>query len=337
MGEKIRAYQLTETPEGVRGHHTTIPFSELGEGDVLVKTTYSSVNYKDGLAGTGKASIARELPLVGGCDGAGIIVEPGESGLKIGQRVAMVGASLSERHNGGYCDYMRVPSAWVDALPESLSTWEAAAFGTAGITAARAIDRLEAWGITPDSGPIAVTGASGGAGTLGVAMLAQRGYEVVAFSGKPEAHDLLLKLGASQVLPRPDLSGKPKPLERGQWAGAIDNVGGDTLAWLIRTTRPEGAIAAYGNAGGNQLNTTVLPFILRGVSLLGINVTALAKDVRHRLWRDYAATLSSEVLKLIGSTVDFADLPQAHERIVSTSTIGRIVVRISDDDGVPSA
>lgn len=335
MNEDVFAYQLAETPEGVRGHHTTISWDHLGEGDVLVKTSFASVNYKDGLAGTGRATIARELPLVGGCDGTGVIVEPGESGLAVGQRVAMVGASLSERHNGGYCEYMRVPNGWVDELPEHMTTWEAAAFATAGVTAAAAIIRLEEAGITPESGPIAVTGASGGAGTLGVAMLAQRGYEVVAFTGKPEARELLLELGAARVEPRPEIPEKPRVLEHSTWAGAIDNVGGDTLAWLTRTMMPGGAIASYGNAGGNKLNTTVLPFILRGVSLLGVNVTALPKDLRHRIWFDFAGKLPRETFLKIGQTVEFADLAEAHERIVNTKVTGRIVVHVSDADGAP--
>ncbi len=333
--QSMRAYQLHETDDGVRGHFINATPEDLGEGDVLVRTTYSSVNYKDGLAGTGKATIARTLPLIGGCDGTGVVVHAGESGMAAGQRVAMIGASLSERHAGGYCEYMRVPNSWVDPLPDHLGTWEAAVFATAGVTAAAAILRLEAVGITPSSGPVVVTGASGGAGTLGVAMLAQRGYEVTAVTGKPEAAQLLTELGAAEIQPRPDLSGKPRALEHGHWAAAVDNVGGDTLAWLIRTMQPGGAIASYGNAGGNALHTTVLPFILRGISLLGVNVTALPFDLRHRIWTELAGKLPLETFRKIGHTVDFDDLPAAHERIVTEGVIGRTVVHISDVDGAP--
>lgn len=333
MSTTVAAYQLVETDEGVRGRHTRIPLEDLGEGDVLIRVTYSSVNYKDGLAATGRAPIACRLPLVGGCCAAGTVVEPGESGLPADTVVAVVGATLSEQHNGGYCEYLRVPAAWVVAVPEAFTSRQAAAIGTAGVTSAMAVVKLEDAGVTPESGPIAVTGASGGAGSLAVALLAARGYEVTALTGKPEAEDLLRDLGAANVAPRPDTSGT-RPLERGTWAGAVDTVGGDTLAWLTRTVAPGGSIAAFGNAGGNRLTTTVLPFILRGINLLGVTVTFPAAELRERVWELLASSLSREALDAIATDVDFEDLDDALRRIVTTGVVGRQVVRIGGEAAV---
>ena len=300
MSTTVAAYQLVETDEGVRGRHTRIPLEDLGEGDVLIRVTHSSVNYKDGLAATGRAPIARRLPLVGGCCAAGTVVEPGESGLPADTVVAVVGATLSEQHNGGYCEYLRVPAAWVVAVPEAFTSRQAAAIGTAGVTSAMAVVKLEDAGVTPESGPIAVTGASG---------------------------------GAANVAPRPDTSGT-RPLERGTWAGAVDTVGGDTLAWLTRTVAPGGSIAAFGNAGGNRLTTTVLPFILRGINLLGVTVTFPAAELRERVWELLASSLSREALDAIATDVDFEDLDDALRRIVTTGVVGRQVVRIGGEAAV---
>ncbi|MDO4888827.1 MAG: YhdH/YhfP family quinone oxidoreductase [Actinomycetaceae bacterium] len=324
------AFQLIDTDAGVRGRHTRIRMDELGEGDMLIRVTHSSINYKDGLAATGRAPIARTLPLVGGCCAAGVVVQPGESGLEPGTVVSVVGATLSEQHNGGYCEYLRVPSAWAMPVPEPFTAWEAGAIGTAGVTAAIALIKLEDAGCLPGSGPVAVTGASGGSGSIAVALLAARGYEVTALTGKPEAADFLRELGAAHIEPRPDTS-STRPLEKGRWAGAIDTVGGPTLAWLIRTTRPGGAIAAFGNAGGNRLDTTVLPFILRGVSLLGVTVTFPAPALRTRVWQLLAESLSPRALRSIASEISFEELDGALERIVTTGITGRIVVRIGEE------
>ncbi|MCF2707216.1 acryloyl-CoA reductase [Arcanobacterium haemolyticum] len=324
----FRAYELRDTDEGVRGHLTHLTPESLGEGDVLVRVSHSSVNFKDGLAATGRAPIARSLPLIGGCNASGIVVDPGSSDLRVGQSVTVIGASLSEKHPGGYAEFMRVPSSWITPLPESISAWTSMAVGTAGLTAAMAIRKLELAGLHPDQGPVAVTGASGGAGTLAVAMLAARGYKVTAVTGTPEAEGLLRELGAHDIQPRPDLSGKPRALDHAHWAGAVDTVGGDTLAWLVRTTLPGGSVAAFGNAGGNALATTVMPFILRGVNLLGVTVSFPSIEVRDEAWAIVSSSLSDEVLHKVTRTISFDELDASLKAIVDNEIVGRVVVEI---------
>lgn len=328
----IAAYVLRETVEGVRGAMATVGPDDLGEGDVLIRVTHSSVNYKDGLAATGRAKIAQTLPLIGGCNASGIVADPGESGLHAGQKVTVVGASLSEKHPGGFAEFVRVPGSWVAPLPEGMTTWESMAIGTAGLTAAMTIHKLEKnGGLHPSSGPVAVTGASGGSGTLAVAMLAKRGYDVTAITGTPSSEALLRQLGATQVLARPDVSARTRPLEHASWVGAIDTVGGDVLAWLLRTTLPGGSVAAFGNAGGNALNTTVLPFILRGINLLGVTVSFPDPAFRAQMWDQVAADLPHSALEAVTQTIAFTELGGALEAIVENRTVGRVVVELSSE------
>lgn len=329
MSDDAAAYQLFDTPEGVRGRYTRVPLSELGEGDALLRVTHSSVNYKDGLAATGRATIARSLPMIGGCCAVGVVLEPGQSGLEVGAPVSIVGATLSEQHNGGYCEYLRVPSSWLTPVPPVFSLFDAAAIGTAGVTAAMAVLKLEQAGVNQAAGPVAVTGASGGSGSIAVAILAERGYDVTAFTGRREAADYLVSLGAARVEARPDTSGK-RPLEKGQWAGAVDTVGGSTLAWLTRTAAPGASIAAFGNAGGNTLNATVLPFILRGINLLGVTVTFPSDAVRTRTWNLLEESLRPEALHAIASEIAFDELDSALVSIVEEGIRGRVVVRIAE-------
>lgn len=322
-----RAFELYESPAGVRGRFATLGAEALGEGDALVRITHSSVNFKDALAASGKAPIARTLPLIGGCNASGILVESGESGLPEGTAVTVVGATLSEKHPGGYAEYMRVPSAWLQPLPEGMSLWASMAIGTAGLTAAMAIDKLEKAGLTPSAGPVAVSGASGGSGSLAVAMLAHKGYEVTAITGKESSHDYLRSLGAAEVIGRPEPSSRP--LEHAHWAGAVDTVGGPMLSWLLRTTNVGGSIAAFGNAGGNDLPITVLPFILRGVNLLGVSVSFPEPAYRQRMWEAVAESLPEPLLAQITATVPFEELPGALESLIEGKVQGRIVVEIS--------
>ncbi len=325
----MRAYVLRETPEGVRGSLGTTTAKDLGEGDVLIRVTHSSINFKDGLAATGRAPIARTLPLIGGCNASGVIVDPGSSGLSEGSPVTVIGASLSEKHPGGYCEYVRVPASWVTPLPQGVSLWGSMAVGTAGLTSAMAIRKLEAVGLTPHAGPVAVTGASGGAGTLAVAMLASRGYSVTAITGTPKAEALLRELGADDVIERPDLSGTPRPLDHAHWAAAIDTVGGDTLAWLLRTALPGASVAAFGNAGGNAVSTTVMPFILRGVNLLGVTVSFPSDDVRTQSWEIVRSSLPDDILGRLTRTVSWEDMDRELHAIVENQIIGRVVVDLS--------
>lgn len=327
--ETARAYQLQETGEGVRGVLTELPVAGLGSGDLLVRVTHSSVNYKDGLAATGTAPIARRLPLVGGIDAAGVVVEAA-GGHAVGDEVVVTGFDLSEKADGGYADYLRVPAEWAVRLPAGLTRHDAMALGTAGVTAALGIHQLEHNGLRPGQGPVAVTGASGGVGAIAVAMLAGLGYEVTAFTGKTDSHDLLRSLGASSVESRPDVS-TVKALGSETWAAAMDSVGGQTLAWLASTTRRGGGIASYGNAGGVKVETTVMPFILRGVNLLGINSAWFPDPVRQSIWHRMAGDLRVD-LAAIAQTVEFDALPDVCAQIVRGSVTGRTVVHVGDEE-----
>lgn len=330
--ETARAYQLRQDDQSkaVEAVMTEVPVAGIGEGDLLVRVTHSSVNYKDGLAATGTAPIARRYPLVGGIDAAGVVV--GAAGAhREGDRVVVTGFDLSEKHDGGYAEYLRVPSDWAVAVPDGLTLEQSMVLGTAGVTAALGIHQLEHNGLRPGQGPVAVTGASGGVGSLAVSMLARRGYQVTAFTGKTAQHDALRQYGATTVEERPD-TGNVRALGPETWAGSMDSVGGQTLAWLASTTRRGGGIAAYGNAGGAKVATTVMPFILRGVNLLGINSGWFPQDVRRRLWERMATDLLPEHLDQIGRLVPFEDLPGACEDIVTGSVSGRIVVHVADPD-----
>ena len=327
-----KAYQLQQHPEtkAVAAVMTELPLAEIGDGDLLVKVTHSSVNYKDGLAATGTAPIARRYPLVGGIDAAGVVVQAAGSHRE-GDQVVVTGFDLSEKHDGGYAEYLRVPSDWAIRIPEGLSLEQSMILGTAGVTAALGIHQLEHNGLRPGDGPVAVTGASGGVGSLAVSMLARRGYEITAFTGKTDQHDELRHFGATHIEARPDTE-NVKALGSETWAGAMDSVGGQTLAWLAATTRRGGGIAAYGNAGGAKVATTVMPFILRGVNLLGINSGWFPQDVRRALWERMATDLLPEHLDEIGHTVGFQDLPTVCREIVAGSVAGRTVVHIADPE-----
>ncbi|MEO7070642.1 MAG: acryloyl-CoA reductase [Nostocoides sp.] len=325
-----KAYQLQQDPEtkAVAAVMTEVPVAQIGDGDLLVRVTHSSVNYKDGLAATGTAPIARRYPLIGGIDAAGVVVRAAGS-HKEGDRVVVTGFDLSEKHDGGYAEYLRVPGDWAIRIPDGLSIEQSMILGTAGVTAALGIHQLEHNGLRPGAGPVAVTGAGGGVGSLAVSMLARRGYEITAFTGKADQHDQLRRYGATHVEARPDTE-NVRALGSETWAGAMDSVGGQTLAWLASTTRRGGGIAAYGNAGGVKVATTVMPFILRGVNLLGVNSGWFPQDVRQQLWQRMATDLKPENLDAIGRLVQFEDLPAVCREIVTGAVAGRTVVHIAD-------
>ena len=289
-------------------------------------TRYASLNYKDALAVTGRGKVVRRLPLVLGCDGMGEVIESADPRFAVGDRVIATGYGLSEDHDGGFAQVMRIPADWAVAVPASLTHWESMALGTAGITVALAIHRLEQNGMTPGQGPVAVTGASGGCGSVAVAVLAGLGYEVVAFTGKAAEHDYLRALGAAQVRDRPPVAEQTRPLERGQWAAAIDTVGGPVLAWLTRTMAPHGCIATFGNAGGIELTTTVLPFILRNVSLLGICTGSFPHALRHQLWQRLGTDLRPTSLATLARTIAFEEIPAYADRMLVGDVRGRLVV-----------
>jgi len=312
------------------GRVTQVRLGDLSDGDVVIRTAYSSVNYKDALAGTGRGRIARRLPLVGGIDAAGTVVESATEGIGVGEQVLVNGCGLSEDQDGGYSEYVRVPGEWVVALPQGLDVFEAMALGTAGFTAALALMRLEENGLTPELGPVAVTGASGGVGSLATDLLAARGYEVVAVSSKTDAHPFLRDLGAARVVAPGELATRGRPLERAHWGGAIDNVGGHVLADLLRTTVAWGSVAAIGLAGGTELDTSVMPFILRGVSLIGVTSANCSMERRRRVWQRLGGDWKPPHLHdLITETVGLDGLDPVFERMLAGSVRGRTVVRIA--------
>jgi len=334
MDKTFTAFRIHEIEKRIVARFETIGLDQLAPGEVVVKVAYSSVNYKDALAATGKGKILRRFPLVGGIDLAGTVVSSSDRRFKKGQKVLVTGSSLSEEHDGGYTEYARLKGEWVIPIPRGFTPRTAMMVGTAGFTAALAIHRMEHNGTHPRGGPVVVTGATGGVGSIAVNMLAKRGYEVVAVTGKKDSLEYLKQLGASAILLRDEINFGSRPLERAQWQGAIDNVGGDMLTWLTRTTDWWGNIASIGLAGSHELHTTVMPFILRGVNLLGINSMATPRALRLKVWGRVARDLKPPKLKLIaGETVPFDSLPQVFPKVLDGRHRGRIVVDIGGHRG----
>jgi NADPH2:quinone reductase len=302
---------------------------DLAPGEVVIRVTHSGINYKDALAATGAGKILRRYPLVGGIDLAGIIESSNDPRFAPGTAALVTGCGLSETHDGGYAQFARVPGDWVIPMPPGLDAFTAMALGTAGFTAALAIHRMEQNGQEPAGGPIAVTGASGGVGSIAIDMLSARGYRVVAVSGKADAVPYLRELGASEVLLRASLDLGSRPLENARFGGAIDNLGGDTLTWLTRTVDFWGNIASIGLASGAGFTTTVMPFILRGVALLGVNSSATRREWRLAVWRRIATDLRPRhIERIVTRTIPFDELPAAFPDYIAGRVTGRTVVRI---------
>jgi NADPH2:quinone reductase len=329
MTQTFKAFRIHEIDRKIVGRFEPLRLDDLGPGNVVVRVQYSGINYKDALAATGAGKILRRYPLVGGIDLAGVVESSTDLRHAPGDRVLVTGCGLSETHDGGYAQYARLEGEWVIPMPEGLDAFTAMALGTAGFTAALAIHRMEHNGQTPAKGPIVVTGATGGVGSVAIDMLAGRGYEVVAVTGKPESVDYLKTLGAAQVLLRRDIDSGKRPLEAARFAGAIDNVGGETLTWLTRTVDTWGNIASIGLAGGAELHTTVMPFILRGINLLGINSSATLRDTRLIVWNRIATDLRPRHLEqIVTRTLPFDELPGAFAGYLEGTVTGRTVVRI---------
>jgi acrylyl-CoA reductase (NADPH) len=327
--KSFRAFRIHEEDRKIAARFEELTLDDLSPGDVVVRVTYSGINYKDALAATGTARILRRYPLVGGIDFAGVVESSADARFHAGDAVLVTGCALSETHDGGYAEYARVPADWAIPMPQGLDARSAMALGTAGFTAALAVHLMERNDQAPGGGAIAVTGATGGVGSIAIDMLAARGYEVVAISGKASAAEYLKSLGAARVLLRDEIDYGTKPLEATQFGGAIDNVGGKTLAWLTRTVGYRGNIASIGLAGGAQLETTVMPFILRGVNLLGINSSATPRALRLAVWQRIATDLAPRHLaRIVTRTVDFADLPSAFAALIDGHNLGRTLVKI---------
>jgi len=330
--EKFKAYKLTEaTGTKIRAEFVDMTLDELDPGDVVVRVAYSDVNYKDALAATGKGKILRRQSCVGGIDFSGTVVSSTNPGFAKGDAVLGVGFDLGVSHHGGYAQYARVPAQWLTKLPQGMSLWEAMAYGTAGYTAGIAVVRMQHEGMKPEGGPVVVNGATGGVGSIALSALARLGYHVVALTGKESESEWLKKLGAKEILLRQSLNlEKIKPLDKATWAGAVDNLGGPVLAWLCSTMKDNGVIASVGLAQSAELHTWVMPFILRGARLIGINSGESSNDVRATVWRRLAGDLKPPLLKDMARTVPFQELPRVFDDFINAKVTRRIVVDLSE-------
>jgi acrylyl-CoA reductase (NADPH) len=327
--DTFRAFRIHETQGKISARFEDLTIDALSPGEVIVDVQYSGINYKDALAATGAGRILRRYPLVGGIDLAGRVRSSDDARFAPADEVLVTGSGLSENFDGGYAQVARVKADSVIAMPPGLDAFRAMALGTAGFTAALSIHRMERNGQEPSRGPIVVTGATGGVGSIAIDMLAARGYEVVAVTGKSESIDYLKSLGATKVLLRAEFSPGTRALEPARYGGAIDSVGGEMLAGLTRQVDFWGNIASVGLAGGAELKTTVMPFILRGVNLLGINSSATPRAERLDVWRRIASDLTPRHLSRIAQrTIAFAELPDAFQAYIDGKVTGRTVVKI---------
>lgn len=309
---------------------TTLTEADLDPGEVTIRVAYSSVNYKDALAATGKGKIIRRFPCVGGIDLSGVVEASADPRFAPGDKVIATSFDIGVAHHGGYAEVARVPADWVVRLPAGMDLKRAMALGTAGFTAALGVQRMEDNGLTPDKGPVIVTGATGGVGSLAVDMLAGLGYAVTALTGKPQEAAYLKSLGAKDVLLRGDLDlAKIRPLDNARWAGAVDNLGGEVLAWILSTMQQAGTVASIGLAASMNLPTTVAPFILRGVSLLGVDSGYIGFPIRQRIWDRLAGDLKPRHLDEVTRTVALDDLPAAFDAFIAGQVKGRTVVAVN--------
>lgn len=330
MTESFTAIVLDNVDGKPKGLFRELTLADLTDHDVLVEVAYSTLNYKDGLAFTGKGRIARRTPVIAGADLAGTVVSSRSPDWKTGDRVVVNGFGMTETEGGGYSRYQRVKPEWLLRLPESLSFEQAMAIGTAGYTAALAVLALEDWGrIEAGSGDVLVTGAGGGVGSIAVSLLASRGYEVTAGTGRPDVQDYLRGLGASGFVTREELAEKAGPLQKERWTGAVDSVGATVLANVLARTVYGGAVAACGLAGGADLPTTVMPFILRGVTLLGIDSVMTPMAKRIRAWEFLDKTLNRDHLRAMTTVEPMSDLPVLAEAILAGQTRGRVVIDVT--------
>ncbi len=326
----FRAFRIDEDDGKIVAGFQELTVDDLTEGNVVVRVSHSTINYKDALAATGTGRILRKYPLNGGIDLAGVVISSEDVDFQPGTAVLVNGCGLSETVDGGYSEIARVDSSALVPIPEGMTAVEVMQIGTAGYTAALAIHRMEQNNQSPDLGPIVVTGATGGVGSIAIDMLAGRGYEAVALTGKATEEAYLREIGASRILLRDQTDLGKRPMEKALWGGAIDNLGGDYLTWLTRTVDYGGNIASIGLAANIGLNTTVLPFILRAVCLLGINSVDTPSDLRRAVWSRIGDDLKPQHLDTIGSrTISFDELPDAFQAYIDGTVTGRTVVEIS--------
>jgi acrylyl-CoA reductase (NADPH) len=330
--QTFKAYRTFQDDKVVSSRFVDTTLDELDPGDVVVRTKYSTINYKDALSYNGSGRIMRKYPTVAGIDMAGTVESSGDARWKRGDKVIVHGYDLGVAHDGGYSERVRVPADWIVRRPESMTAFDAMTLGTAGFTAALAIHLMQHNGLLPDKGPVAVTGATGGVGSVAVEILSKLGFEVHAITGKPEEAKYLRSIGAREVVDRRAIDlAKLKPLEKATWAGAIDNLGGDVLAWLLATSRVGGTVASVGLAADMKLSTTVAPFILRGVHLLGVDSVNAPMSLRQTIWNKLAVEWRPDQVHDQVRTIDFDELPTHFDTYLKGMVRGRTVVRIGSD------
>lgn len=326
----FKAYLIDEKQNVTRGDFVNMDESQLDAGEVTIRVAYSSVNFKDALAATGAGRIIRRHPCVGGIDLSGTVTASSDPRFIIGDAVIATSFDIGVAHHGGYAEFARVPAQWVVPLPAGLSLYEAMALGTAGFTAALGIVRMEENGLEPGKGPLIVTGASGGVGSLAVDMLARRGYQVTALTGKESEVDYLQGLGATRVMLRSTLDlSRIRPLDKPLWAGAVDNLGGEVLAWIASTMKQGGTIASIGLAASPSLQTTVMPFILRGACLLGVDSGYIGEPYRSGVWQRLASDLRPQHLQAMTRSIAFDELPNVFDDFIKGRAHGRVVVELA--------
>ncbi|NKE06956.1 NADPH:quinone oxidoreductase family protein [Mesobacillus selenatarsenatis] len=328
--ENFKAFMVNKTEEDFSAEIKTIGLDALPDEDVLIKVAYSSVNFKDGLASIPNGKIVRSYPFIPGIDLAGTVVRSDDNRFKEGDEVIATSYEIGVSHYGGFSEFAHIPGDWIVPLPEGLTLKEAMIFGTAGFTAALSVHRLEENGLTPEKGKVLVTGATGGVGSVAVAMLAKRGYQVVASTGKESEHEYLRKIGAAEIISREELiGGKVKPLDKQLWAAAVDPVGGKTLSAILSKLEYNGSVAVSGLTGGTDVPTTVFPFILRGINLLGIDSVYCPMETRRLLWQRMASDLKPEgLLETIQKEVSLEELPGVLSSILKGENRGRTILKM---------
>jgi putative YhdH/YhfP family quinone oxidoreductase len=328
--EKFQVYRLRERDKKVVAAFEQASVDELDPGEVVIRVGYSSVNYKDALAATGAGRIVRRFPCIGGIDLSGTVIESTDPRFRKGDAVIATSYDIGVSHDGGYAEYARMQADWVVPMPKDMTLFEAMALGTAGFTAGLAVERMEHEGLKPGAGPVVVTGATGGVGSIAIDILAGLGHHVVALTGKEHESAYLRDLGAKEVMLRSSLdTAKIKPLDKATWAGAVDNLGGDVLAWLASTMQIGAPLASVGLAASMELKTTVAPFILRGVSLLGVDSANCPMPQRRRVWERLASDMKPRHLAGMTRTIPFDDLPTVFDDFLKARIRGRIVVDLA--------
>jgi acrylyl-CoA reductase (NADPH) len=324
----FRAVVIEKTDTGQNVEVRQFDEADLMDGDVTVRVTHSTLNYKDGLALTGKAPVVRRFPMIPGVDLAGTVETSAHADFKPGDAVILNGWGLGERHLGAYAEKARVSGDWLIPLPAGMSLAQAMAVGTAGYTSMLCVMALERYGLKPDRGPVVVTGAAGGVGSVAISLLAKAGWHILAVTGRPQESDYLKELGAEEIVDRNELSGPARPLAKERWAAGVDSVGSHVLANVLSMTQYGGGVAACGNAGGMDLPSSVAPFILRGVALLGVESAMAPKALRLEAWRRLASDLDHDKLAAMTTTVALDHVPEAGRQIVAGKVRGRVVVEI---------